>query len=170
MRPFAGYIRALAHKLKEAESTGEKGFAFSPVLFLCSHDMRHKTPHLLRRLLLHQQIHRFLGDGDFSGIGRCLGPSHLDPSALDDPLGYQQCFALHLQIAPEQGGQFAFRRPLIRSTKNTGSIQRVSAFLEAGAMSFCYSSYCIIANGYQEESLPLNISIYFTKNLPQCGS
>lgn len=108
LRPFAGYIRALAHKLKEAESTGEKGFAFSPVLFLCSHDMRHKTPHLLRRLLLHQQIHRFLGDGDFSGIGRCLGPSHLDPSALDDPLGYQQCFALHLQIAPEQGGQFAF--------------------------------------------------------------
>ena len=88
--------------------TTEKGFAFSPVLFLCSHDMRHKTAHLLRRLLLHQQIHRFLGDGDFSGIGRCLGPSHLDPAALDAPLGYQQCFALHLQIAPEQGGQFAF--------------------------------------------------------------
>ena len=42
--------------------TTEKGFAFSPVLFLCSHDMRHKTAHLLRRLLLHQQIHRFLGD------------------------------------------------------------------------------------------------------------
>ena len=140
---------------------------FLRCFFLFSHDMRHKTAHLLRRLLLHQQIHRFLGDGDFSGIGRCLGPSHLDPSALDDPLGYQQCFALHLQ---SRAASSPFRRPLIRSTKNTGSIQRVSAFLEAGAMSFCYSSYCIIANGYQEESLPLNISIYFTKNLPQCGS
>ena len=170
MRPFAGYIRALAHKLKEAESTGEKGFSFSPVLFLCSHDMRHKTAHLLRRLLLHQQIHRFLGDGDFSGIGRCLGPSHLIPPPWTTHLDTNSALRSTSRLLQSRAASSPFRRPLIRSTKNTGSIQRVSAFLEAGAMSFCYSSYCIIANVYQEESLPLNISIYFTKNLPQCGS
>ena len=60
-------------------------------------------------VLLDQEVHRLLWDGDFPDGRLRLGAGDLELMVYDGCLfGHRDRFALHIQVAPEEGDQLAF--------------------------------------------------------------